>query len=1081
MKKILLLSIFTLLSSFNFYAINQDNEDEEKKDNLQLSSFKFRSIGPALMSGRISDIIIHPENENIWYVTAGSGGVWKTENAGTTWNPIFDHQVSYSIGCISFDPKNPETIWVGTGENVGGRHVGYGDGVYVSKDGGKSWNHMGLSKSEHISKILIHPENSNIIWVAAQGPLWSKGGERGIYKSVDGGISWVKTLGDSLWVGATDVILNPKNPNVLYAATWQRHRTVAGYLSGGVGSGIYKSEDGGESWRKLTNGLPTSKMGKIGIAISPQKTNVIYAAIELDRRKGGFYRSDNHGSSWSKMSDAVSGGTGPHYYQEIFASPHKFDEVYLVDNYMQVTFDGGKNFSRMNEKEKHVDNHAIAFKKDDPNYILIGCDGGIYESFDKTINWKFINNLPLTQFYKIAVDDEKPFYNIYGGTQDNNTQGAPSRTDNIHGIRNSDWYIVLGGDGHQPATEPNNPNIVYAQWQRGNLNRHNKTTGENTNIKPVPRLGEPNERFNWDAPIIVSPHKEERIYFASQRVWKSENRGDSWEPISNDLTNNIERISTKYYDSYQTWDNAWDLYAMSNYSTITSLSESPVKEGLIYIGTDDGVIQITEDGGNNWNRIHFDKFKGLPKFAFVNDIKADLFDENTVYVVFDNHKYGDFKPYIYKSSNKGKTWKKIINDLPERTILWRVIQDHINKNLMFLATEFGIYMTQDGGESWLKMNGGLPNISFRDLAIQKRENDLVAASFGRGIYILDDYSALRESTNIIENEKKYRAKLFKPRNGLWYFPKRILGSSRKASQGDNFFVADNPPFGVEITYFLSEKYQTLKELRTDSEKKKSNKRFEGWETLEKEKNEIEPEVWLFVSDQEKNIIKKIKAENKSGYNRINWDLSTESKLSISLSEDKKRKGPMTGPGKYHSQLFSQINGVFQPISNLAEINLIPLHSTNTNNSFLEAVSFWQKIDLTKANLYDLSDKINLQEKRIKTYMTAYEKASKTNIKLNKLLSKLRNSNIELKKKMNGSKVRSEVGEQNEFPTIWTYLWSASGSSRSTDGPSEHHIKSLEFTNELYIDIKSKFDSINELLNKAKKDLSNIGAPNINEF
>ena len=306
---------------------------------------------------------------------------------------------------------------------------------------------------------------------------------------------------------------------------------------------------------------------------------------------------------------------------------------------MQVTFDGGKNFSRMNEKEKHVDNHAIAFKKDDPNYILIGCDGGIYESFDKTINWKFINNLPLTQFYKIAVDDEKPFYNIYGGTQDNNTQGAPSRTDNIHGIRNSDWYIVLGGDGHQPATEPNNPNIVYAQWQRGNLNRHNKTTGENTNIKPVPRLGEPNERFNWDAPIIVSPHKEERIYFASQRVWKSENRGDSWEPISNDLTNNIERISTKYYDSYQTWDNAWDLYAMSNYSTITSLSESPVKEGLIYIGTDDGVIQITEDGGNNWNRIHFDKFRGLPKFAFVNDIKADLFDENTVYVVFDNHKW----------------------------------------------------------------------------------------------------------------------------------------------------------------------------------------------------------------------------------------------------------------------------------------------------------------------------------------------------------------------------------------------------------------------------------------------------------
>ncbi len=361
------------------------------------------------------------------------------------------------------DPQNPEVVWVGTGENVGGRHMSYGDGIYKSEDGGKSWKNMGLKKSEHLSKIIIHPNNSNTIWVASQGPLWSKGGERGVYKSTDGGKTWNQTLGDDAWIGATDMLIDPRNPDVLYAATWQRHRTVAGYIGGGPGTAIYKSTDGGETWNKLTNGIPSGNMGKIGLALSPQKPDVVYAAIELDRRTGGVYKSENQGGSWTKMSDAVAGGTGPHYYQELFASPHNFDEIYLADNYMQVSFDGGKTFKRMNENEKHVDNHAVAFKENDPNYILVGCDGGLYESFDKTENWKFIDNLPITQFYKIAVDDAEPFYFVYGGTQDNNTQGAPSRTDNIHGIRNSDWFVVLGGDGHQPATEPGNPNVVYAQ------------------------------------------------------------------------------------------------------------------------------------------------------------------------------------------------------------------------------------------------------------------------------------------------------------------------------------------------------------------------------------------------------------------------------------------------------------------------------------------------------------------------------------------------------------------------------------------------------------------------------------------
>ena len=686
------------LSILSFFIISNSSFSQEKKEkennNSVYTGLKFRSIGPALMSGRISDIIIHPKNENLWYVTAGSGGVWKTENSGTTWNPIFDSQKSYSIGCITMDPQNNNVLWVGTGENVGGRHVGYGDGIYKSENGGQTWSKKGLNNSEHISKIIIHPNNSDVLWVASQGPLWSKGGDRGVYKTVDGGKTWQRKLGDDKWIGATDLLIDSRNPDVLYAATWQRHRTVAGYMGGGPGTAIYKSTDGGENWQKLTKGLPKSNMGKIGLAMSYQNNDIIYAAIELDRRTGGVYRSEDQGLSWKKMSDAVAGGTGPHYYQELYTSPHEFDKLFLVDNYMQVSNDGGKTFSRMNESEKHVDNHAIAFKKSDPNYILVGCDGGLYESFDKTENWKFVDNLPLTQFYKIAVDDDKPFYNIYGGTQDNNTQGAPSRTDNIHGIRNSDWFIVLGGDGHQPATEPGNPNIVYAQWQRGNLNRHDRITGENINIKPQPALGEKTERYNWDSPILVSPHNPQTIYFASQRVWRSENRGDKWNPISQDLTKNIERVQTKYYDELQKWDNAWDLYAMSNYSTITSLSESPIVEGLIYAGTDDGIIQVTENGGKNWRKVDFKKISGLPEFAFVNDIKADLYDENVVYAVFDNHKYGDYKPYIYMSSNKGKTWKNISENLPENTILWRVIQDHVRKDLFFLGTELEFILKQ---------------------------------------------------------------------------------------------------------------------------------------------------------------------------------------------------------------------------------------------------------------------------------------------------------------------------------------------------------------------------------------------------
>lgn len=1080
MNKIIVSLIFIFLGfAATSFAQKKQNKKTENKDSTNYSGLKFRSIGPALMSGRISDIVIHPDNENKWYVSAGSGGVWKTENSGTTWKSLFDGQKTYSVGCLALDPQNSEVVWVGTGENVGGRHLSYGDGIYKSEDGGQSWKNMGLKKSEHLSKIIIHPSNSDILWVASQGPLWSEGGERGVYKSVDGGKTWKHTLGDSAWVGATDLLIDPRNPDLLYAATWQRHRTVAGYMGGGPGTAIYKSVNGGETWQKLSKGLPSSNMGKIGLAISPQKPDVIYAAIELDRRKGGVYRSDNRGASWTKMSDAIAGGTGPHYYQELFASPHNFDEIYFADNYMQVSFDGGKTFKRMNEQEKHVDNHAVAFKMSDPNYILVGCDGGLYESFDKTQNWKFVDNLPITQFYKIAVDDAEPFYYVYGGTQDNNTQGAPSRTDNIHGIRNADWFVVLGGDGHQPATEPGNPNIVYAQWQQGNLNRHDRSTGENIDIQPQPALGEKTERFNWDAPILVSPHNPKRIYHASQRVWKSEDRGDSWQAISEDLTNNIERVQTPFYGKKQKWDNPWDIYAMSNYSTITSLSESPKKAGLLYAGTDDGIIQVTEDGGANWRKVDFSKIKGLPKTAFVNDIKADLYDENVVYAVFDNHKYGDYQPYLFKSVDKGNTWSSIANNLPEETLLWRIVQDHENSNLLFLGTEFGVYFTLDGAKTWAQLKGGFPNISVRDLAIQKRENDLIAGTFGRGIYILDDYSSLRT----FDPKQEKEAQLFTPRAGKWYLPRRVLGGSKKAAQGDNYFVADNPPYGVEFTYYLQDNYKTKAAQRQEkeqkAEKEKETVAVPEWKVLEEEKKEIAPSVWLFVYDKNNKIVRKVEAKNNKGFNRVSWNLTTEATFTISAKNlQSKATGHRVAPGSYSAQLFKKVEGSYSAIGEKVSFEVKPFSKNSlTGSSPDKVVEHWKNIQDIRTKTNDLTVDLRATRQQINLLLKAYDKAPTSDTTLHQSLLQIRDQALNLQQQLGGSSARSEVGEKNEYPTIYSYLWKADNSS-STYGPTKTQLQLLKDASTLLEQMTTKFEGIQQALTPVEAKLKAIGAPRI---
>tara|TARA_B100001287_G_scaffold266254_1_gene259993 strand:+ start:2343 stop:5738 length:3396 start_codon:yes stop_codon:yes gene_type:complete len=1129
MKK---LTQLVFIFSIVFFA-NSLNAQNTKKDMANLKSalngFKFRSIGPAFMSGRISDIAIDPKNSNTWYVAVGSGGLWKTNNAGTTWIPLTEDEAFYSTGCVTVDPSNNSTIWLGTGENVGGRHVGIGHGIFKSDDAGSSWKQMGLKKSEHISKIIVHPDNSNIIWVAAQGPLWSSGGQRGLFKSVDGGKTWKNTLEINKWTGVTDLVIHPKNPNILYAASWQRHRNVAAFMGGGPGTSIYKSVDGGDNWEKIDNGLPKENLGKIGLAISPMKPEVLYAAVEMERKKGGFFKSVDAGGSWKKMSATVSGGTGPHYYQEVYASPHVFDRVYLANVRVKVSDNGGKDFYTMKEKRKHSDNHAMVFKKDDPNYILVGTDGGIYETFDNTENWKFVSNLPITQFYKLAVDDAEPFYNIYGGTQDNNTQGGPSRTFRSNGITNSDWYVVLGGDGHQPATEPGNPNILYAQSQEGYLHRIDKTNGEAVNIRPQEGIDEPYERFNWDAPILVSQHNPKQLYFGSQRVWKSENRGDSWIPISGDLTKNEERFSLPIMGKTQSFDNAWDVYAMSTYNTITSLAESKIDKNVLYVGTDDGLIQMTKDGGANWIKKSVDILPKTPSTAFINDIKADLFDQNTAYIALDNHKFGDYNPYLFKTSDGGKTWVSIAKGIPKGTLVWRIVQDHINPNLLFLGTEYGVYITLDQGENWHKFSNGLPTIPVRDLAIQKRENDLVLATFGRSFYILDDYSPLRE---INKESVQKQALLFTPRNGLQY--QQMYGGT--SSSGSSSFVANNPKYGTLISYYLRDGHQSLTAQRKKAEtngkidtwiieelnksnytinslmevsneelikktnldlntilnvkkvlqKNKENEtgiKFPGWEALDREINETVPEIVLMIRNEKNEVVSQISAPVNKGLNRLNWDLTTQLSTAIKSSSSKNTYNRNlkinADPGLYSVSLFKRSGNNFEQICESKKFEITQIRkNTLENPKYDEHKEYYQSLADLNKKVIELNHNFEKGNNKLNTIKNNLKYLKSQQIEINSDVFQLIEDMKSLKREFGGSHAKAEIGEK-DFQTLNDRLYNAKGGWRpNTYGPTTLHMGSFNIANKKYNRLKQKVELYLSKIEVVNKKLENYGAPTI---
>ena len=1052
-------------------------------DAKTFSGLKWRGIGPALMSGRIADIAVDPERRSTWYVAVGSGGVWKTENRGTTWTSVFDGQGSYSIGVVTIDPNDSNVIWVGTGENVSGRHVGYGDGVYRSLDGGSTWENMGLKESEHIGMIRIDPRDSDVIYVAAQGPLWSGGGDRGLFKSTDGGKSWNNVLSGGEYTGVNEVHLDPRNPDVVYAAKHQRLRTVAALINGGPESGIFKSTDGGQTWRELTNGIPAEDKGKIGLAISPIDPDVVYATIELGARKGGFWRSTDAGGSWEKRSDYLSGGTGPHYYQEIFASPHKLDRVYQMDAMLHISDDGGKTFVQQPMGHRHSDHHATVFDPNDPDYVMYGTDGGIYESFDDGKTFRYIANLPITQFYKVAVDYDEPFYNVYGGTQDNNSQGGPSRTMNTNGIRNSDWFITLSGDGHQPAVDPTNPDIVYSQWQKGNITRYDRKTGETVYIKPQPAANEPNDRFNWDAPILISPHDPKRIYFASQRVWRSDNRGDSWTAISGDLSHGRDRLTMEMMGRVWSIDAPWDLMAMSEYGTITSLSESPVEAGLLYAGTDDGRIHVSENGGESWRAI--ERLPGAADDYFVNDIKADRFDADTVYVVVDDHKNGDFSPYIYKSTNRGGTWVNISKDLPERHIVWRLVQDHEKPGLLFAGTEFGVFFTVDGGKQWIQLSGDAPTISFRDLAIQERENDLVGATFGRSFWILDDYTPLRQ---VDEKALEQESILFPVRDAPWYIPRQPLGDWResgKAFQGDGFFTAPNPPFGATFTYFLRDSLKTTEQQRQEREKKRAkageDTPYPGWDALREEELEDSPAIVLTVTNADGNLVRRIEGPVSAGIHRVSWDLryaqSAPWTPKMAAPGYINFPGPLAAPGRYSVSIAKRENGVLTDLGQTQQFDVVSIVERGLQGASPdEAVAFFLRLD-------DLRRQVGGAGAALDSALTEVS-AIKATLLRSSAPAGLREEAVRIERELkavqetiNGNPRRNLYSDPGPVSISGRIMPALMGNYRSTYGPTPMHLQSVEIAENMFSEVKTSLDSLlGEALPTLRQQLNENGVP-----
>ncbi|MFT5193798.1 MAG: photosystem II stability/assembly factor-like uncharacterized protein [Cellvibrionaceae bacterium] len=1072
--------------------MSEDTKTEAAHIAPLIKQLKLRGIGPAVMGGRIIDIAVDPTNKSRWFVAAGSGGVWKTENAGITWDDIFKDQKSYSIGCVAIDPSNPNNVWVGTGENVSGRHVGWGDGVYKSRDGGKSWKWMGLEHSEHIGKILIDPRNGNTVYVASEGPLWSAGGERGVYKTSDGGETWEDVLTIDNDTGVTDIVFDPSNPDIVIAAAYQRRRHIWALMGGGPSSGIYKTDDAGESWRRIEVGLPKGDIGKIGLATTPADPNHVYATVEasdIDRKATkGFYRSIDKGESWEKRSDYISGGTGPHYYQQIYASPTTADTVYQMDVMVHVTRDGGKTFSMTEDgKSKHSDNHALWIDPDNPDHLLLGHDGGLSESYDGMKNFRHVSNLPLSQFYRLDLDHSEPFYNVAGGAQDLGTLVGPSRTMTQEGVRNADWWVPLGADGYHVAYDPTDPNILYLEFQTGFFFRYDMKSKEIIGIQPQAAADdEIIDRWNWDVPILISPHNHKRIYYPSQRLWRSDDQGDSWTAVSGDLTRNLNRYELEMMGKIHSVDDLYDNMAMSVFGSISNLTESPLVEGLIYAGTDDGLIQVTEDGGQTWRTTA--DLPTAPTMVFIQAVEACQHNPDTVFAAADAHKIGDFSPYLYESNDRGITWKPINGDLPHGEILWSIQQDHVNPDLLFVGAETGIYVSLNRGANWHKLNGGVPTIAFRDIKIHRRDNDLVGASFGRGFYVLDDYTPLRDlAADKLPLDSEKGGHLFPIRDAWWYVPQQLAQSKGAPSLGATAFKAANPDFGATVTYWLKDGVKTAKEARNAAEKAAKaadqNIDFPGWETLQAEIDEGGPVVMVVIKNSEGETVRRLEAPAKAGLHRISWDLRLTPPDPILLKQPKFRfpwegepVGPLAAPGKYSAELWMVTSGRTQSIGEAQTFDVKPV-STLPDTDFNATSAFQKETSGLVSQISGANKEIARATDRLSHLRKAVIAAPTADLKLFGHIDKMQATLNQIKNNLNGDSAKGKLDEPAKLSTGERAMLVQFMHWETRQNPTSTMRQSLAIATDEFKTLKKELSKlIDKDLAKLEADLAKAGAP-----
>src|ERR1035437_197062 len=1088
MKYILssLIAIFILLinnKTFSQKRATTDTVKQEKKDPWQstFSGLKFRSIGPALVSGRIVDLAVNPKNTSEYYVASANGGVWKTTNAGVTYTPVFENEASFSIGCVAIDPTNTNVVWVGSGENNNQRVVGYGDGVYRSEDGGKTWKNVGLQNSEHIGKIAIDPNNTDIVYVAAYGPLWSSGGERGIYKTTDGGKTWKAVLIVSENTGFNEVMIDPGNSNILYAAAHQRQRKVFTYIGGGPESAVYKSTDAGATWNKIMKGLPADvDLGRIGLAMSPVNPDYLFAIVEASGDKGGVFASTDRGASWEKRSNYFTAGN---YYQEIFCDPKDINRIYSVNVYMQVSDDGGKTFHNLGEKSKHVDNHVIWVDPNDIKHMLVGCDGGLYETFDQAQNWNYKANLPVTQFYKVSLDNSFPFYYVYGGTQDNFSLGGPSRTKSENGIVNSDWFVTTGGDGFESQADYVDPNIVYAESQYGGLVRFDRKSGENLNIRPVEPGDELPYRWNWDAPLLISQHDHKRLYFGSNKVFRTDDQGNTWKVISGDMSRGIDR------NKIPVMGRVWSVDAVSkNQSTdvfgqLTTIAESPLDENILYAGTDDGLIHVTTDAGKNWTKI--DNIPGVPAQTYVNKIIASSKNKNVAYVAFNHHRYGDFKPYLFKTTDAGKTWTAIQNNLPARGTVYCVAEDNVNPNLLFAGTESGVYFSIDGGAKWIQLKGGLPTITVKDMEIQKRESDLVLATFGRGFYVLDDYSPLRN----LKKEDLQKTAFISPVKTAWmYIESTPLGIRGKGFQGESYWNAPNPKPGSVFTYYLKEDIKTLKEKREESEKQKiqagQSVYYPSMDSLRMEDAQPAPYLIFTTTDENGNVVRRLRAPAKKGINRITWDFRTDPTGPINFSTfDESNvfasppRGIMVLPGNYKVSLSKFEDGVYTQLVAPQPFKIEALNMTGMSETDKKALyDFGKKVAELKRAVDGTNGYRNELMNRLRFMKEAALQTSAIDQSIVKDIILLERRLGEVDKKLNGDALLT----RREFeapPSINNRIGNImEGVITTTAAPTNTSISSYTISAQQFGPLLAEVKAVGEEVKRIENILEKSGAP-----